>query len=116
MLSPALTIASLKKSTTSCGGTEPGRLPMYTRRACLVSFSICGACIGMPTVAPVWTSSVGTSQPDFFLAGFSGDLSLERSRSRPRSLERLRPRPRSRSRLRLRSRPRSFLLWYVPLS
>ena len=90
MLRPALTIASLKKSTTSCGGfgfglgvgvglgfwgeeeveevvvlveeeeeevvvveeeevevtcggIEPGRLPTYTRRACRVSLSICGA-------------------------------------------------------------------------
>jgi len=48
---------------------------------------------------------VGTSQPDFFLAGFSGDRLLERSR---RSLER----ERRRSRLRLRS----FFLSYVPLS
>ena len=90
LLRPALTIASLKKSTTSCGGfgfglgvgvglgfwgeeeveevvvlveeeeeevvvveeeevevtcggIEPGRLPTYTRRACRVSLSICGA-------------------------------------------------------------------------
>jgi hypothetical protein len=70
-----------------------------------VRASICGACMGMPTVAPVCTSSVGTSQPDFFLAGFSGDRSLERLRPRPRSRSRLR------LRLRLRSRPRSFLLW-----
>ena len=27
----------------TCGGIEPGRLPTYTRRACRVSLSICGA-------------------------------------------------------------------------
>ena len=68
-------------------------------------FSSGGTMMGMPTSAPVCTSSVGTSQPDFFLAGFSGDRLLERSR---RSLER----ERRRSRLRLRS----FFLSYVPLS